>query len=67
MQKLLVLSHLFLTALSFGLGDGSKKYCFISKTVLPIFSSRSFMVSSLRFGSLLHFSVYFCTYCEEMF
>ena len=50
-QKLLSLirSHLFIFAfISFTLGDGSKKYCCdLCQSVLPMFSSRSSIVSSL--------------------
>ena len=58
-QKLLSLikSHLFtFTFISFTLGDGSPKILllFISKSVLPMFSS-SFIVSDLTFRSLIHF------------
>ena len=63
-QKVLSLirSHLFSFAfISFALGDKSKKILlwFMSKSVLPTFSSRSFMVSSLTFRSLIHFEFIF--------
>ena len=56
-QKLLHLIrfHLFIFAfVSFALGDSSKKILlqFMSKSVLPMFSSRSFMVSGLIFRYL---------------
>ena len=35
---------------------------FMSNSVLPMFSSRSFMVSGIIFSSLTH-----CMWCEEMF
>ena len=59
-QKLssLVGSHLFIFAfVSFALGDISIKVLlrFMSKRVLPMFSSRSFMVSSLTFRFLIYF------------
>ena len=59
LQKLLSLlrSHLFIFAyISFALGDRSKKILlwFMSKSVLPIFSSRSFKVSDLTFRSWIH-------------
>ena len=59
-QKLLSLirSYLFIFVfISITLGDGSKKILlwFMSKCVLPTFSSRSFIVSSLTFRSLIHF------------
>ena len=50
-------SHLFIFAfISFAVGDRSKRIVlqFISKSVLPLFSSRSFIVSSLTFRSLIH-------------
>ena len=63
-QKLLslIMSHLFIFAfISFALGDGSKKILlqFMSKSVLPMFSSRSFIVSGLTFRSLIHFEFIF--------
>ena len=60
-QKLLSLngSHLFIFALvSFAFGDRSKKILlhFMSKSVLPMFSSRSFMVLGLIFSTFtFHF------------
>ena len=56
-QKLLHLIrfHLFIFGfISFALGDSSKKILlqFMSKSVLPMFSSRSFMVSCLIFRYL---------------
>ena len=59
-QKLLNLirSHLFIIVfISFTLGDKAKKISlwFISKSVLPMFSSRSFMVYGFTFRSLIHF------------
>ena len=66
MQKLLssIRSHLFVFAfISFVLGDGAKKkkilLQFMSKNVLPVFSSRSFKVSGLTFRSLIHFEFTF--------
>ena len=60
-QKLLSLirSHLliFLT-----LGGGSKKKIllqFMSKSILPMFSSKSFRVSGLPFSYLIHFEIIF--------
>ena len=56
-QKLfsLIRSHLFIF-ISITLGDGSKKISlqFRSKSVLPVFWSRSFIVSSLTFKALIH-------------
>ena len=59
-QKLLSLSrsHLFIFAfVLFALGDRSKKILlwFMLKSVLSMFSSRNFMVSELKFMSLIHF------------
>ena len=64
-QKLLGLisSQLFIFAfISFALGDKSKKkksLLFMSKSVLPIFSSKSYRVSGLRFSPLIHFEFIF--------
>jgi len=57
LQKLLSLirSHLFIFVFIFiTLGGGSKKLLlqFMTKSVLPIFSSKSFTVSSFTLGSL---------------
>ena len=54
----LIRSHLFIFACIFiTLRGESKKILlqFMSKSVLPMFSSRSFVVSSLTFRSLIHF------------
>ena len=58
-QKLLSLirSYLFISVFVFIiLGGGSKKILlrFMSKSVLPMFSSKSFIVSGLTFRSLIH-------------
>ena len=62
-QKLLSLirSYLFTFIFLFASGDRSKKILlrFMSKTVLPVFSSRSFMVLGLTFRSLVHFEFIF--------
>ena len=63
-QKLLSLirSHLFIFVfISITLGDRSKKILlrFMSESVLPMFSSRSFIVSGLTFRSLIHFELIF--------
>ena len=63
-QKLLNLirSHLFiLVFIPITLGDGSKKILlqFMSESVLPVFSSRSFIVFGLTFRSLIHFELTF--------
>uniref|UniRef100_A0A8D0MVD7 Uncharacterized protein n=1 Tax=Sus scrofa TaxID=9823 RepID=A0A8D0MVD7_PIG len=54
----LIRSHLFIFVFIFiNLGGGSKKIFlqFMAKSVLPIFSSKSFIICSLRFRSLIHF------------
>ena len=64
-QKLpsLIRSRLFIFAFIyfFALGDRSQKILlqFMSKSVLPMFSSRSVMVSCLTFRSLIHFEFIF--------
>ena len=63
-QKLLsfIRSHLFIFVLiSIFLGGGLKMILllFMSKSVLPMFSSKSFIVSSLTFRSLIHFEFIF--------
>ena len=63
-QKLisLVMSHLFtFSFISIALGERPKKTLvqFMSENVLPMFSSRSFMVSCLVFKSLSHFEFVF--------
>ena len=63
-QKLLSLSrsHLFIFAFIFIiLGDRLKKMLpwFIAESVLPMFSSKSFTVSSLAFRSLAYFELIF--------
>ena len=61
-QKLvnLIRSHLFIFVF-ISLGDGPEKTLvqFMSENVLPVFSSRSFMVSRLTFKSLSHFEFIF--------
>ena len=55
-------SHLFIFAfISFALGNGSKKILlsFMSENVLPMFSSRKSIVSSLTSRSLNHFEFIF--------
>ena len=58
----LISSHLFIFAfISFALGDRSKTnilFQLMSKTVLPKFSSRSFMVSCLTLRSILTLFLY---------
>ena len=59
----LITFHLFIFAcfFSFALEDWSKKIFlwFMSKTVLPMSSSRNFMVSILTFRSLIYFKFIF--------
>ena len=74
MPKLLsfIRSHLFIFVfISFALGGGSKKILlqFMSKSVLPVFYSRSFVVSGLIFRSLIHLEfifVYGLTECSNL-
>ena len=63
-QKLLsvIRFHLFIFVFIYiALGKGFKKIQiqFISKSVLPIFSSRSFIVSNLKFRSSVHLEFIF--------
>ena len=63
-QKLLsfIKSHLFIFVfISVTLGGGSKRILlwFMSKSVFPMFSSKSFIVSGLKFKSLIHFEFIF--------
>ena len=68
-QKLLsfIKSHLFiLVFISISRSGGSKRIllCFMSWGVLPLFSSKCFIVSGLTFRSLIHFDYfYFCVWC----
>ena len=58
----LIRSHLFIFVFIFiTLGGGSKKILlwFLSKSILPMFSSKSFVVSSLTVRSLIHFEFIF--------
>ena len=64
MQKLLslIMSHLFIFVfISITLEDRSKKIIaeIFVKRVLPMFSSRSLIVSGLTFRSLIHFEFIF--------
>ena len=58
---------MFLFFISIILGDGLKKILlwFMSESVLPIFSSRSFTVSSLTFRSSTHFELIFVYDAKE--
>ena len=63
-QKVLsfIRPHLFIFVFIFiTLGDGSKKILlrFVSKSVLPMFSSKSFIVFGLTFRFLIHFEFIF--------
>ena len=58
----LIRSQLFIfDFISIIVGDRMKKILlqFISKSVLPISSSKSFIISGLRFRSLIHFELIF--------
>ena len=58
----LIRSHLFIFYfISITLGNGLKKILlqFISKNVLPMYSSKSFIVSGLTFRCLIHFEFIF--------
>ena len=61
-QKLLSLikSHLFIF-ISIILGGGSKKFLlrFMSNSVLPMFSSKTFIMSSITYKSLIHLEFIF--------
>ena len=64
-QKLLSLirSHWFIFVfIIIILAGGSNRILlwFMTKSVLPMFSSRSFIVSGLTFMSLIHFEFFFC-------
>ena len=71
-QKLLSLirSYLFIFVFIFtALGGGSKKIllCLVAESVLPMFSSKSFIVPSLTFRSLIHFQFTFVYGVREYF
>ena len=53
---------------SITLEDGSKKVLlqFMSKSILPMFSSRSFMVFSLKFNSSTHFELFLFMVLENI-
>ena len=63
LQKLLSLigSFVYFCLVFLVIGDRSKKILlrFMSKSVLPMFSCRSFIVSGLTFRSLIHFEFIF--------
>ena len=59
----LITSHWFIFAfISVALGDWPEKIFvrLMSENVLPMFSSRSLMVSCLTFKSFSHFSLFLC-------
>ena len=61
-QKLLNLirSHLFISVfISIIIGDPKKQWGDLCQSVLPMFSSRGFIVSSFTFRSLIHFEFIF--------
>ena len=71
LQKLLsfIMSHLFtFVFISITLGGISKKILlwFMLKTVLPMFSSNSFRVSSLTFRTLIHFELFLYMVLENV-
>ena len=56
----LIMSHFFKLLIIFAFGVRSKKYSTIyAKCILPIFSSRNYMVSDLTFKSLIYFEFIF--------
>ena len=67
----LIRSHLFIFVfISITLGDRLKKKIFLqflSDSVLPMFSSKSFIVSSLTFRSLIHFELIFVHGIKNIF
>ena len=65
----LIRSHLLIFAfVSITLGGGFKKVLlqFMSESVLPMFSSRSFIVFGLTFRSLIHFELFLCMVLENV-
>jgi len=70
-QKLLSLirSHLFIFAFISNILDGGSQRIllwFMSESVLPMFSSRSLVVSGLTFRSLIHFEFSLCMMLESV-
>ena len=65
------MSYLFFVCSFITLRGTSKKVFlqFMPKSILPMFSSKSFIVSSLTFKSLIHFAfIYlFLVWCQRMF
>ena len=62
-SRLFIFVFIFIT-----LGGESEKILFqlMSKSILPRFSSRSFIVSCLIFRTLTHFEFIFCTVVENV-
>ena len=70
-QKLLSLirSHLFIFAFISNILGGvlwRSLLCFMSESVVPMFSSRRFIVSDLTFRSLIHFEFIFVCGVRKM-
>ena len=67
----LIRLHLFIFVfISITLGDRLKKKIFLqllSESVLPMFSSKSFIVSGLTFRSLIHFELIFVHGIKNIF
>ena len=71
MQKLLSLikSHFFIFVFIFiTLRGGSKKMLlwFMPKSILPVFFSKSFIVSGITFKSLIQLSLFLCIVLENV-
>ena len=69
-QRLLSLHFLFCVFTSITLGDSSKKKTFLqfmSKSVIPMFSSRSFIIFGLMFIYLIHFEFTFVWGVKRIF
>ena len=63
----LIRPHLFIF-IFITLGGGSKKILlqFMSKSVLPMFSSKSFIFFGLIFRSLIHFELFLCMVLQNV-
>ena len=69
MQKLVGLSLTFIFVFIFITLEGESKKIllwFMSKSVLPMFSFRSFIVSGLTFRCLIHFEFFVCMVLENV-
>ena len=67
---ILIRSHLFVFIfISITLGDEPQKILlwFLSKGIAPLLSSKSFIVSSLTFWSLIHFDFILLVLCLKVF